>query len=189
MGSPSEWKLLTQQEKIRILESWNCAKATCVAAVCSDLEPWPGRTSPSASSLSSVFCASCRRSAAGPWADCWTTPGTWSRNGWSHCRHRRRRRRHCPLCRWNPLLVSSWAERLLVFERLLETNNNKKMFKILIFCGETGNKRCQKQIGYTHMAFVDQRTSVSGSWRELCPGSVTRPPQERRTSCYTLDRP
>lgn len=117
-----------------------------VAAVRSDLEPWPARKSPSASSLSSVFCASCRRSAAEPWADCWTTPGTWSRNGWSRYRHRRRRHHRRLLCRWDPLLVSSWAERLPVFERLLETKNNKKMFKILIFCRETGNKDARKRL-------------------------------------------
>ena len=28
------------------------------------------------------------------------------------------------------------------------------------------------------------RFSSSGSWRELCPCSETRPPQERRSSCY-----
>lgn len=50
-------------------------------------------------------------------------------------------------------------------------------------------QRCQKETGCTHVASVDQQTSVSGSWRELCPGSATRPPQERRTSCCTLDRP
>lgn len=43
--------------------------------------------------------------------------------------------------------------------------------------------------GYTHMESVDQWTSASGSWRELCPGSATRPPRGRRTSCYTHDKP
>lgn len=37
--------------------------------------------------------------------------------------------------------------------------------------------------------FGDRRFSASGSWRELCPGSETRPPRERRRSCYIHDTP
>lgn len=50
-------------------------------------------------------------------------------------------------------------------------------------------KRWQKLIAYTHMASVARWTSASGSWRELCPGSATRPPRGRRTSCYIHDKP
>lgn len=107
-----------------LILGWRCAAAWQPR---SDLGSWPGRTSPSASSLSSVFCASCRRSAAGPWADCWRTPGTWSRSGWSRCCRRRPQRRR------NPLPASSWAVRLLLLERPLETDNDKKMLKVLIF--------------------------------------------------------
>lgn len=41
----------------------------------------------------------------------------------------------------------------------------------------------------THLGSGDRRSSVSGSWHELFPGSATRPPQERRTSCCIHDTP
>lgn len=85
---------------------------------------WRGRTSPSVWALSSVFYASCLRSAAVPWAGCWTTPGRWSRNG-PGCCCRLLPRRHS-----NHLRLSFSAELLLLFGRVLLKRKYNKNYAI-----------------------------------------------------------
>lgn len=100
----------------------------------SDLVLWRGRTSPSVWAWSSVFYASCPRSAAGPWAGCWRTPGRWSRNGPGCC--------CCCCCRplptqhSNPLWVFSSAELLVLFGRLLLKRRYNKNNQIKIMGGQ-----------------------------------------------------
>lgn len=88
------------------------------------------------------------------------------------------------LCRFLPGLYGCWC-----LKGYWRPTITRKCSKFRFFVWLNWTLRCQKQTGCTHMESVDQWTSVSGSWRELCPGSATRPPRERRTSCYILDRP
>lgn len=120
MGSPLVWKLKAHRKNYCLIFYWSSSGVICFFWILwSDLVLWKGHMSPSVSSWSSVFYASCPRSAAGPSVGCWRRPGRWSRSGRGCyccycCYHPSPA--HCSIHQW----VSSSAELLLVlFGRLL----------------------------------------------------------------------